>query len=278
MDFFHIGDFMMNNNLDCDSKPSGKNCERSIMQISRRQFLKITGATVLSAASITFPSLSQDILSFPGSTGTSSDDIDAALSIINSSAISQEVVTEFKTFDIEIDISREAVRDSSRQNDLIGLNLQHRSSPSPRFGANLIFTVDLQNKEWVFAQIMMTWCLLDVVQIASVIFDASKSLYEELRSPRVIYNGPPRLLRPRLEQRWSDFRVDPPAPHPRDLVEVGWPIETSETRYWHYGGGSKTVWVPTKKNPIYLCNQVTELQSDESAQARSVDLIYTELP
>jgi hypothetical protein len=116
--------------------------------------------------------------------------------------------------------------------------------------------------------------LLDILQVSSVIFDVRNPFYEETRSPRIHYDTPPRLIRPRVERQWSFTRPDSPLPRSEDLVEVGWPPETPDTHYWHYGGCSGCAWIIERDAWVYRCTQVLEERSGEVKQSRSVDLDY----
>jgi hypothetical protein len=85
---------------------------------------------------------------------------------------------------------------------------------------------------------------------------------------------PPRLVRPRVERQWSFARPDSPLPRPEDLLEVGWPLETSETHYWHYGGCSGCTWIIERDAWVYRGIQVLEERSGDVEQSRAVDLDY----
>jgi hypothetical protein len=244
--------------------------------ISRRQFLKTAGVTALGAAATVLPGHILDITSPPATPEVSVEDIEAALAVAREAPMFQDALAAVDLSSFGISAAAEAVRQSSKQDQLIGLILRHQKTVSNRTGVDLLLTVDLQDKVLSAVQVVTGWCLLSLLQVMSIAFDVREPLYEELRSGRIQYDEPPRLIRPRQEFLGTFPRADPPPPQPEDFVEVGWPVETEKSRYWYYDGCSSAAWVLVKEAWVYRCTQVAEYQSKDTAQRCVLDLKYEE--
>jgi hypothetical protein len=244
------------------------------MQVSRRQFLKVASVTICGTAAYTILGLSRGFTDMDAATQSLASSWDEALAISRNAPMFQETISELDGLDLRFDVSEKTIRQTSFQDRYIGLVMKQTDSQSPRMGADLVLTIDLASKTLNVVQRVVGWSLLDTLQVSSVIFDARDPLYEEWRNPRIHYDIPPRMIRPRLERLWSVWRPDSPLPRPEDLVELGWPLETPDSHYWHYGGCSDCVWVADREAWVYRCVQVLEERSGEVEQRRTVDLDY----
>ena len=167
-----------------------------------------------------------------------------------------------------------AVTHSSVQDQLVGLALPHNRTESPRFGASLLLTVDLEQRALAMAQRIITWCYLELFQAESIIFDARKPLYEESIDPRAESDLPPAVFRPRIEQYWVFPRADPPPYTPDDMLESGWPPELPGSTYWHTFGVTQAEWSLLEDAPIYHAVQLEERRADNPELPQRYDLPY----
>ena len=202
------------------------------------------------------------------------EEIRKALEIAKKESMFQEAVVELEALNIQFNIVPEAVSASSAQGDLVGLLLHQSSSPSRRMGADLILTVDMSKEILNIVQYLVGWCLVKSTKLKSVIFDIRFPLYEKLREDRIKYDTPPKMTRPRKEHHWSFSRPNSPPLRPEDLVEFGWPPETTDSHFWYFDGCISPGWTVYREANHFLCAQVGEHQSDDSRQQRVLDLAY----
>ena len=245
--------------------------------LSRREFLKIAEVVSIGTAMTSMPVLSH-FASISNSTGEPSDgDVEAALEIARNSDMFQEALADMQTLGIEFDISPNFVRLPSWQGSFLGLVLKHSLSPSPRMGADLMLAVHLSNETLSTLQSVAGWSLLDILVLNGSLSDLRKPPREEIRNPLVHYDEPPRMIRPCLENLWSFFRPDSPSWRPEDAsIEIGWPPETPDTHYWHYGGCNGCAWENDYGVWVYRCVQILEERLMEIEQRRVVDLQYSQ--
>jgi len=237
--------------------------------LSRRQFLQVAEIAIVGAAASKIPVISSSF-------GAPADDVEEALGIAENSPMFQEAIAYLFSLGIEFKVTPDAVKLSSIKEPLIGLVLRHDQSTSKRMGADVILTVDLQNKVLNTVQAATGWSLLDSLQVASVLFDIRLPLYPEWRDDRLHYDTPPRMLRPGIEQQWSFWRPDSPPERPEDLVLYGWPAETRDSHYWYFDGCNLAGWVDDQGFLIYRCEQVEEHQSDDLGRRRVLSLDYVD--
>jgi hypothetical protein len=245
--------------------------------LSRREFLKIAEIVSIGTAMNAVPGFS-NLVSASISAGEPSDEeVEAALEIARDSDMFQEVLSGLQALGIEFDISPDFVRLPSWQGSFLGLVLKHSRSPSPRMGADLILATHLSNETLSTLQSIAGWSLLDLLVLNGSLSDLRKPPREEIRNPLVHYDEPPRMIRPRLENLWSFFRPDSPPWRPEDAsVEIGWPPETPDTHYWHFGGCNACAWENDQGVWVYRCVQILEERLMESEQRRIVDLQYSQ--
>lgn len=206
---------------------------------------------------------------------TNSDNYKQLLIIATQDSIFQEIIVELKLFGFEFEITPRNIGFLSAQDSLIGFVLQQNVSISTRMGANMILTVDLLLNKLIAVQIIIGWSLVNILNVSSRIFDTSNQPYEEMRSNRIKYSDPPKLLRSYIEQSWSFLRENSPEIQLADLIETGWPphAELPDSGYWHFGGCGAAAWLLRKGKWVYHCTQVSEYRGvDESLL---VDLNYS---
>lgn len=186
----------------------------------------------------------------------------------------KEALAWLQAHKLDFSVSSESATLISAVDSLIGFKLSNTVTPSPRYGGELVLTVDLTKQSLRFVQFIIGWCLLNVFDIASTIYDANQPLYEEYRSPRQQYFDPPQLIRPRREQQWSFYRPNSPKADPDEWPKAGWPIEKAGSLRWYFGGCAQAEWAELQGVAIYRCSVVTEFLGVERQQTRELKLEY----
>ena len=207
--------------------------------------------------------------------------LDDALGICNKSPLYLQAVDELGIYDFEFNCSTDTVEYTSIQGHLLGAVLRPTKVRDPRMGATISLTFDLQEHELNVLEFVVIWCLIDIVIAISISFDRWKPLYAELRSQRVEYLEPPRMIRPRIENQWAFVRENPPPLLIEDIVLEGWPAIVPERKYWLFNGSSHAEWANREEITYYRCAQVSErlstgLDQLSAEQYRFLDLTISQ--
>jgi hypothetical protein len=250
-----------------------KHSKHPIMHVSRRDFLRFSEIAAISTLVTSFPPL----LSFSSSSFNArllqdTDLLEQALNILSNAALFQDTALELQMLGFQFAPTLASVTHSSAYEQLIGIAIAHQNPTNPRTGADLLATIDLSQKELKAVEYLVGWCLVDSLELFHVIFDGRLPLYEELRDDRLIYDTPPRMLRPRSEQNLSYWRPDSPPVRPEDLVLDGWPVEMPDWTYWYYNGCANAGWRAEDDALFYRCTQISEHRSPRSKEIRAIDL------
>jgi hypothetical protein len=243
--------------------------------LTRRQFLKIAGFAFAGAAAAFIPPLPLRLADPDTLRETPVKYIQRALEIAKKEPIFQQAVAELARANIQFDLLPESIRFSSTLDNLVGLVLPYRGSPSRRMGASLLLSADLSKKNITFVQHLTGWCLVRSLTLKSVIYDNRLTPHAEANAARVYSGNPLGMIGVRQEQLWSFPRPNSPPISPEDLVEFGWPPETADSRYWHFDGCTAPGWAVYRQANLFRCVQVSEHRSDDAQRARVLPLKYT---
>lgn len=268
------GDLRVQSQTDCGCSDS--ETSQSVEQsTSRRVFLKAIGTAAVSAATASLLS-SHRASAETIPTETPPEFVEAALVVTRSDPMFVQAIDELRVWNLEFDITAKSTSLSSMQNSLVGLIYHQVKTDSPRFGGDLVVTVDLSKGLLLAVQYVFGWCLNSRLSVQSTTFDARLPLYREPRDGRSVDQESP-LIRPRAVRGWDFLREDDFVPlTPEEMAIVGWPPETSKTCYWHYKGCSAAAWVKEEDGTLLLrCAQVIEEKSCKPDVKRLIDIDYT---
>ncbi len=227
--------------------------------LSRREFLQVGG--IFAGAAALLPVFSHRLLLNPIVTVPTDEDLEAALKIAVNDSMYLETLAALTASNFAFDASLSAVLFPSMQDKLVGWVLRQVKSESLRFGADLVFTVDLSAGILTSIQTVIGWSLVDLLVVSSSRYDVRYSLFPEPSSSKALSPMPLTMIQPSVGSDWSFPRPNSPKIQPEDFVEVGWPphAEDPNAGYWHYGGCSGTAWVTDNGAYIYQCVQVGEM-------------------
>lgn len=176
-----------------------------------------------------------------------------AMAIAKGSPHFQQAIARLQDADLRFEVESKDVRLAATNGSSVGLVVRHNISPSPRYGADLILTVDLTANLLTATQFVIGWCLINSLDVASTMFDARNPLEVQL-SPTRNEELSLTLVKPRVEQQWSFFRPGSPPQRPEELVEVGWPPEAPEYPRWNYVGCIAAEWIDNQGVLMYRSN------------------------
>lgn len=225
--------------------------------ITRREFLKLSAFAAAGGALMTVSPLS-----FMAKSKYPLLELDNVLEdvlrVCSNSPLYVQAIDELAVQDFQFECSVDTIEQASIQEPLLGAVLRPTTTCDPRMGAAISLTFDLQDYELNVLEYIMVWCLFDLVNVLSVSFDRWKPLFSELRSQRLEYPEPPRMIRPRIENRWSFTRENPLPLLPEDVVMEGWPPLAPERKYWFFDGISREEWLTREEITSYRCMQISE--------------------
>jgi len=224
---------------------------------SRRKFLALTGAVVATgAAAHALPALAQANPTIPAS---QTEDIRTALNLAVTSPMFKEVAEQLQASGFKLTtVAQDLIPTVSKTlDDLIGLALHCEGEVTPRNQADVILTVDMRRKELTGLQVIKGWSWFDTLFVTGTNFDARWPLYEEIRPARIVYEDPPKLIRPQREQSWVFDRAS--VESSKDIqVEEGWPPESESDCFWHFDGCVDIAYEATEYIAAFRCIALRE--------------------
>jgi hypothetical protein len=198
---------------------------RSASVTSRRAVLKAAGFATVSAFVTTFaPSAQSDVEAQSGSPDQSPAPpqlIESSVNVALESPLVKREITYLQQLGLVIDLSAKMVKQSALSDNLIGLLFATVKTPSPRFGANLVLTVDAKSNLLLALQHVISWSLLSSLEIESTFFNATDPLEIDIGGPNRDGIVVPQIIHPHIEQHWTFPRAEPLPPQHEELVESG---------------------------------------------------------
>jgi hypothetical protein len=248
---------------------------------SRRTFLKTVSA--LGVAAIGHTALNQSVSAASEPVAdVPPDKLNDWLAIATSSQLYREALDILTGWGFGFDATAASIAIASENGVFGGFVLQSNTSNSPRFGADLLFSIDQSQRTVLIVQWVLGWCQDAILQVASTILDSRAEFYPINPPSKPVEEGesPPPLVyvRPRQDKSWAFGR---PVPLPPSAVEgLGtekeWPIPKEGVVYWQYGHCTAAEWVSDKDVSLYRCRQVSETKTDRSEPDREIVLDYTD--
>jgi len=235
--------------------------------------LVLTGAAVATgAAAHALPALAQ---SDPTIFAFQAEDIRAALDVAVASPMFKEVAEELQRngFRLPTDAKDLVPTVTKTLDALVGLALHCEGDVTPRHQADVVLTVDMQRKELLGLQVIKGWSWFDTLFVTGTNFDARWPLYEEIRPSRIVYEDPPKLIRPRAEQSWVFDRASVGSSK-NIQIEEGWPPESESDCFWHFDGCIDIAYNATEYTSAFRCTALRESNRCASPGIQTIQSTY----
>lgn len=181
----------------------------------------------------------------------------------------QVVVKELAVFDFGFAADSSAFTEVAAQEALIALQTVQQKTPSPRTGADILVTVDVDQRTVVAIQYIFAGAQAAALEVHAVRLTPESLVFEEVqtRGGALLRPGP------RVEQHWSfprstllaDLRAYP-------LIEHGWPDDAVGGPAWHYSGVQGAAWQKGAQGFYWAATTIAEQFASDTARAADGEL------